>query len=302
MFNLTWKERIISTIEGNQVDFLPFIPRMDLWFRANKLRKTLPKKYANSSLKEITIDLGIGYHALVPDYSNFKTEFKDAGYALGIHNISTLPYKVDFSNIKYKLKRHLGQTTVKYFTPFGNITTMTIYDKRMKQSGISSPLISERAIKSKKDYKAVEYIFENIKVEKDYEDYLEFEEYVGDRGLAAGYCTGSASPMHLIMQYLMPYELFIYELHDNEKEIKKLACSINSYYTNVFEIVLKSPARLIFSGGNYDINLTPPKFFREYLTPSLLLQSKKAHAVNKLLITHTDGENKGLLSEFLKSN
>jgi hypothetical protein len=296
---LNWKERIISTIKGEKTDFLPFVPRMDLWYKSNKTRRTLPKKYTNSTLKEITEDLDIGFHAIIPDYSDFKTEFNEVGYGLGIHNVRTLPYKVDLRNIEYKIKREQYLTLIEYSTPFGNIATKTIFDEKMKYSGISSPFISEKAFKSKKDYKALAFIFENVKVEEDYEDYMKFEEYVGNRGVAAGYCSGSAAPIHLIMQYLMSYELFTFELHDNEPDIKKLAESISIYYDRVFEIVLKSPAGLIFSGANYDINLTPPGFFKKYLTPFLLSQSKKTHSADKFLITHTDGENKGLLEEFL---
>ncbi len=68
---MNYQERILNTIKGNTVDFLPFVPRMDLWYKSNKINGTLPYKYKNYSLKEITSDLGAGYHSVVPDFRNF---------------------------------------------------------------------------------------------------------------------------------------------------------------------------------------------------------------------------------------
>ncbi|MCX7999386.1 MAG: hypothetical protein N3A69_10630, partial [Leptospiraceae bacterium] len=42
-----------------------------IWYKANKKNDTLPSKYKNASLRDITDDLSIGYHAVVPDFRDF---------------------------------------------------------------------------------------------------------------------------------------------------------------------------------------------------------------------------------------
>ena len=48
--------------------------------------------------------------------------------------------------------------------------------------------------------------------------------------------------------------------------------------------------------------MTWPNFFAKYITPYLKEQSEKAHEKGKYLLTHTDGENKGLLDQFIKGD
>jgi hypothetical protein len=71
---MNFKQEILNTICGKKVDHLPFIPRLDIWYKANKFRNTLPGKYKNATLNEIVGDIGLGYHTVVPDFSNLRTE------------------------------------------------------------------------------------------------------------------------------------------------------------------------------------------------------------------------------------
>jgi hypothetical protein len=36
------------------------VPRLDIWYKSNMLKGTLPEKYKNSTLREIVNDLGLG--------------------------------------------------------------------------------------------------------------------------------------------------------------------------------------------------------------------------------------------------
>ena len=48
------KERLLNTMQGLPTDELPYLPRLDIWYNANKFRGTLPKQYEHASLKELT--------------------------------------------------------------------------------------------------------------------------------------------------------------------------------------------------------------------------------------------------------
>ena len=54
----------------------------------------------------------------------------------------------------------------------------------MKQAGISIHWISEHVIKEPKDYRTLGYIFRNVKVLPDYENYLDFQREINGKGLA----------------------------------------------------------------------------------------------------------------------
>ena len=296
---MTWKERILAAINGEYIDRLPFVPRMDIWYRFHKLAGTLPSKYRNATLMEISEDIDIGYHAVIPDFSEAGLGKKSIGFALGMPNISTLPYLVDFSRLEIKVKVNKGVTTIIINTPFGQVRTRTIYDDRMRRSGVTSPAVIEKAIKSVDDYKPVAYIFDHLGIEPVYKNFLEFEKSIGNRGIAVAWNHGAASPFHLIMMHLMPFELFVYEFNDNLKSLEEFAGKIKNYYNKVSRVVQESPAKVILTGANYDSFLTWFPFFKKYITPYLKKQSENIHARGKYLITHADGENSGLLEEYL---
>jgi hypothetical protein len=244
------KERVLATLKGEPTDQLPYIPRLDLWYKANKVRGTLPDQYRNASLFDIVDDLGIGYHHVVPDFLDFIDPLDELDRCLGIYRLRTLPYRILLRGIKRNVFYDGDVTTVEYITPYGNVSGKVLYDDSMRRAGVTITHVFEQVIKSVEDYKAVAYIFENAEVLPAYDQYLIAKEEVGDRGVAVAWVSLSGSPMHLIQKELMSYELFFYELYDH---------------------------------------------------PNLAAAADVLHGNNKFLLTHTDGENKGLLECYLES-
>ena len=296
------RQRILSTIEGKKTDTIPYIPRLDLWYKSNKYKNTMPKKYSGATLMEIIEDLDIGYHAVIPDFRDYENEMDNIGFSLGIVNLKNNAYRVDFKNIEHKVKENDGLTEVTFKPPLGNISTKYLYNEAMRSSGATIGHTIEHAIKGKNDYKAIEYIYENLEIIPVYKNHIQFQDYIGDRGVAVGFNLLFASPVHLIMKELMEFELFIYELNDRPLEIEVLGEKIKVFFNRLFDTVLDSPADIILSGANYDSFLTWLAFFAKYITPYLKEQAEKTHTKNKYLLTHTDGENKGLIKEYNASS
>lgn len=298
---LSNRERILSAIKGEPTDRLPYIPRLDLWYKANKTNNTLPDRYKKATLIDILDDLDLGYHYVVPDFMDFIDPLDEIDRALGIYRLRTMAYRAVLRGIKRNISYDGDVSTVEYLTPYGKIRTKVLYDDSMRKAGITITHILEHAIKSVKDFEAVAYIFENIEIQPTYDNYLIAKEEVGDRGVAVAYTTIAGSPMHLIQRELMPYEQLPYMYYDNNDELKWLADKISKYFHKVFDVVAKSPAEVILLGANYDYNITWPPFFKEHITPSLASAADILHEQDKFLLTHTDGENKGLLQEYVNS-
>ena len=64
---------MLKAIAGKPTERIPYAPRLDLWYRGNKLAGTLPDKYSESTLMEITDDLGLCYHAIVPNFKDLRS-------------------------------------------------------------------------------------------------------------------------------------------------------------------------------------------------------------------------------------
>jgi hypothetical protein len=89
---------------------------------------------------------------------------------------------------------------------------------------------------------------------------------------------------------------------DHPNQLRKLSEQIGVYLDKVIDVVSKSPAELILVGANYDAAWTPPPFFREYILPHLRKTAGILHSKGKYVLTHTDGENTGLLDHYINSD
>ena len=298
---MTHKQRMLAALRGEPTDRMPWAPRLDLWYNANKRAGTLPAEYADAALRDITDDLDFGYHAIVPHFKDLRDPLDDVHRAMGIYNLWTMPYATRLRNVEVSVETAGDRTHVSYRTPVGTVTTTVVYNEAMRTAGASITHISEHAVKSHRDYPVIRHIFENAEVVPNDAGYREFADHVGDRGIAAGFLSLAGSPMHLLQREIMPLELFFYELHDHPQELAECAEGIGGYFERVFDVTAHSAADVLFLGANYDAAVTHPPFFREHLLPWLQMFARMLHERGKFLLTHTDGENTGLLDCYLDS-
>ena len=108
--------------------------------------------------------------------------------------------------------------------------------------------------------------------------------------------------MHFIQRDLMPLETFFFELHDRPDEVRGLAEAIGGYWREMLAVAARCPAEVFLLGANYDAAIQHPRFFAEHIQPGLAEFAAGLHAQGKYLLTHTDGENRGLLGHYLASD
>jgi hypothetical protein len=297
---MTHRERMLATVRGEPTDCLPCVPRLDLWYNARKKTGTLPDKYRNATLKQIIEDLDVGFHTAIPDFQACDDPMDAVDRALGIWGAKSIPWRAELRNVQRIVSYTDDTRRVEYRTPYGNLTTAVIYNEFMRTSGITITHVAEHAIKSAADFEAVGYIFENIEVCPRYDYLAEFKEYVGDLGIICSRSLPGASPMHEIVHELIDYETFCYERHDHPDELRRLAERMMPYYDKVLDAAIHSPGDWVFLGSNFDVQITWPGFVAEWATPFLARAADKVHAAGKYLLSHTDGENKGLLPLFVE--
>ena len=299
---MTPKERMLRAARGEWADILPWVPRIDLWYNANSLQGTLPAKYRRGvTLDEIADDIGGGYHKIVPDFLNARSPEDTVDRGLGIFRLKGMPYRAELAGVEREVKKEGNATFVTYHTPLGSISCKILYTEEMRRAGVSITWISEHVIKDPQDYKIVGYIFKNIKVIPDYENYLEFQRQVGDKGFAVARGLAAASPMQQIMRDLLDATQFYLEMYDHPQEMRQLCEDLEPYYDQLFQVLANSPAEVVFHGSNFDEMITYPPFFRNYIMPYLQRLADMLHARGKLLICHCDGENQGLLDLIAES-
>lgn len=252
-------------------------------------------------LPEITERLGTGHYSVVPDFTDCPGDLDMVDRGLGFFRLPVLPYQAHLEGVERKVTRREKETVVEYRTPLGSLRTTKVFTEEMLDAGASGPWTTEHAIREPKDFDILQHLFSRIRVEPQSDGYLALRQQVGSRGVVVGYVSGTACPMHHIMKELMPLDQFFYALHDCPEKVQGLAEAMQPYYLQIRECAANSPAEAILLGGNYDDSITFPPFFRRHILPPLREYAAVLHERGKLLITHTDGENRRLMPLYLEA-
>ena len=155
----TPRERMLAAIRGENTPRIPWAPRLDLWYKANRRADTLPAKYRNASLVELTDDLDMGTHAVIPDYRDLRSPEDDVYRGLGVYNIHTMPVRTVFENVGRTVRVEGDRTHVAYETPAGTITTTVVYTEAMRAAGVTITHVEEYPFKDARDYDALGHLF-----------------------------------------------------------------------------------------------------------------------------------------------
>jgi len=299
---MTHKECMLAAARGNNPDILPFAPRIDLWFQANKKRGTLPNPYqAAESADEISLAEGWSLHKVILEYMHFGLD-AIVDRMLGIYRIPTQGFLTHLpEDVERRVEKNRDEIHVEYITPKGKIDGTFVYTYEMRRSGISIPWIKEHVLKDTIDYRTLGYIFENMRVEAAFDGYTKWSDSIGDAGMPVLYALTAGSPMHHIMKILLDATDFYYRYSDQKILMEGLAEKIGIYYRKVLELVSDGPAEVVLVGANFDEMLTYPPFFKEHILPWLQETSDLLHQGDKLMLCHTDGENLGLMDMLLES-
>ena len=294
---MTHKERILKVMRGEMVDVIPFVPRLDLWWLANASRGTLPKEFAGMGPDDIARAEGWPVYHMVPAFADVSSIDDVLHRAIGLFNFKQSVYGWRFSsNIEVHTRDEQGQQIIEYHTPLGMVRTVGGLTEAMKRAGASLGWVQEHVIKGPEDYRIAGYLFENIEVFPQYAGASQYIAMLGDDGVAAaGGPTLAASPMHMIQKDLIDSTSFYYAYKDHYSHMRELAERIEVYFNKVLDIIAHSPAEVVLWGANYDDMITYPPYFAQEILPWLRKVSGKLGGQGKIVATHTDGENQGLL-------
>ncbi|MGQ4872665.1 MAG: uroporphyrinogen decarboxylase family protein [Promethearchaeia archaeon] len=275
----TLKEILINTFAGKKIDHLLFSPRLYYWYLGNKLylRPRKPKKY----------------HArkIPPQYLG-KSQLKIYDYLGASPRYSPETLYLPLILIRFKIRKgifiarkkmpHSNRTITYYKTPLGIL-------RKVSAGGH----LIEYPIKNIKDIKIMKYLLKNTKFHFLYANYKIAELRLGNRGIPCTYIP--RSPYMKCIVDLIGFSNTIIFLRRYKSEMEDFFQFLELWDDKMYDVLAKSPLKIINFGENIDANLCPPRYFEKYLIPYYEKRVKQLHRAGKYCHIHMDGSLRDLL-------
>ena len=298
---MTFKERILRTMKGEPVDEIPWVPRMDLWYIANRERGDLKNELNGLNTVEIARHFDFACHAVQADYTVPRSPDALVFRGLGFDLHPDYPYGLELDGLPVDFSVNGETVSTSIETSKGPVSFILRQSASMRREGISLPFVISHPVEQLDDLARVNEVFDHLKVVPSPASYKKFFDRIGDRGVAVARGCIAASPMHLLLHELMPMDLFFYWYHDHYKELCRFSERISPFFMEILNAVMHCEAEAVLWGSNFDRDLTWPPFFIREISPWLNTVRDRLHSCDKILICHTDGENNGLFGAYHSS-
>jgi hypothetical protein len=281
--NTTLKQRFLNTFAHKKIDRIVFSPRIYYWYLGNslflrrnvekKLKIEIPPHYLRKSQLEI--------------YDYLRASPRYVMETLYLPIIETkINSDANIQVISQKGSKP-GETIIIHKTPIGNLTQTTAV------GGGLGVHFTEFPVKSLDDIKIMKYIMENTQFSFSREYYNKAKEQLEDRGVVSDYLF--SSPYQRMVKTQIGFVNTVILLKRYPKQIEGYIKFLEDWDDRMYNIIAKSPYKIINFGENIDSNLSPPRYFEKYLIPYYEKRVKQLHDAGKYCHIHMDGSLRDLL-------
>lgn len=255
---------ILAVFRGEDPKGVVWQPRIEHWYRVNKMRGTLPKGMEDADLLDF-------YDAIGASVRYF-----------------TSPLRQRYSRVKHRVEQTEDRLVEIWETPLGELRGVF----RLDPTGLS-PYPVEFPVKSPADLRILEYILKDEEWWFDLEAYKQDLERVGSRGVPQSILR--RSPLQALFIQWMGVEATLFALHDCPHLIERYIEVATEADDRLYEAIVNSPLPIVNLGENIDAHFDSPPIFRDYLAPYYKMRVEQLHKAGKFVHIHMDGAIKPLL-------
>ncbi len=200
-------------------------------------------------------------------------------------------YVSEVRNARFKTQYdwQKGETVIthEYETPAGKASRSSSAARETHSEWITKYYIQTAA-----DYDAVQYLVENTVFTTRHEEFRQRVADMGDDGVVIARIDRSGY-QKLIIELGDPQQVMI-DLYTQPEKPERLIQTLNRRLEEQFELVLASPAEVIWQPENVSADMTPPDLFRKYCLPVYQKFAERARQAGKVYIVHMDGRLKAI--------
>jgi hypothetical protein len=271
---MTPRERILAALGHRMADRLVWAPYFRTWYAAHVTENQLP--------------------AFLRPADDYLHAFAPLGLNILDKGASAVRPILEDCEIRQETLLD-GKIRTTYTTPVGDIYSVhqpsNAYDHTVYK------VVYE--FKTLDDYPAVRFIYEHLRFEASYDEYLGKQAAIGEAGQYMS--EGPDTPLHELFVHIMGYQQASYALHDRPYEMDCLLEIMFEKKLQALDLAVASPAPIILTPDNTNADFETPRLFTHYALPYFKIASEKCHALGKLHVAHMCGKLRALLPQVAQS-
>ena len=271
---MTERERILTVLNGETPDRIPFM--LDLsHFYYEKFGKEW--NILNGYVKPDT------------ELINYHKKFK-AGFYIPNQSLQFSVKYGDNMKVSVETLSVNGNPEIhwKYETPYGEIERIRIWEKSSY-----SWAIKKWGVTTEQDLKVLGFAMASRTFEPLVKNYLAWDKYIGDIGIA--YLTSGYSAMGYILNYWMGIENTVYACEDWNSLMHEVTDQINDNCLKTVRLLAEYPAPAAIMGDNFSSEIQSESFFNEWSAPFYKEAINIFHSKGKKVAVHVDGKLRGAI-------
>jgi uroporphyrinogen-III decarboxylase len=260
------RERVLAILKGQKPDLVPWYADLDYWMAYLRSENLMLEKLKGNGIYQLNRDLGTGFY--LQGYCPFR-EIPD-----------------------YEVKTELqgNQKITRVITPHGEIRQV---EEWMPDAYCWA--WPEKYVKSWKDFKALQYMFEHTHYEPDYQLAQDRKELIGDNGIVL--CYLPRSPFMVTAVLLAGINVISYALMDAPEVFDETMTVLTQSLDKASEIAVNSPAECLMIPDNISSEMVGKRLYKEYVLPFHQRWTERIRKAGKISCVHIDGTLKGLVRE-----
>ena len=288
------RQRALAVLRDEMPPRLPFITRLETWYKSHVRTGTLPERFRGMTLDELHAATAIGrlkfsspvalclhgvdvrawfngeqvYHAFEPVVENFP----------GMWDVVPTD--------------RAGETITELITPRGRLSLRAKLLPENVRTG-TDPYLAQHLLQQDDDFSILEYILDRAEVVPQYQKIRDDEAQVGEHGLVVPLLYRIPF-QQVLLEYLGEVPLFR-ALHDRPAPVRRLLEQLDRQMMQLIDAVASLDVPYVEFPDNLHGPMTSPPLFREYCLPAYQKYCEALHAQGKKVGSHTDGNMRPLL-------
>jgi hypothetical protein len=288
------RQRALTVLQGEMPRRLPFITRLEAWYKSHTRTNTLPEHLRGLTLDQVHAAVGIG-----------RLKFS-APFAFRLHGVEIQatfngdPLYHDYEPVIENFPGlwdivptdRAGETVTELITPRGRLILQHTLLPDNVLTG-TDPYLKRHLIQDENDFHVLEYILEKTEYVPLYEKIYDDEARVGEHGLVVPLLYRIPF-QQVLLEYFGEVPLFR-ALHQRTDQVHRLFDLLDQQMMIIIQEISTLDVPYVEFPDNLHGPMTSPRLFKEYCLPMYQKYCEALHAQGKKVGSHTDGDMRPLL-------